>query len=278
MDESATRRKKIDPKLYEVGWEQVPESEILTEQRAYLAPGQVSALPHNRHPKKVDYILEYKKQKLAAIEAKSDEKDVATGVKQAKDYAELLKIRFTYSCNGDEIYFIDMGVKDAEGNYIIASKEHKVDRFPSPQELWQMTFPEKNEWRDKLNLCPLNRGGGREPRYYQEVAINKVTAAIANNQKRILLTMATGTGKTYTAFQICWKLYQTSWNTHGTDQKPRILFDFFHQLFANCCMTRSTRTGCRKPATCTSPSSRRLCRTTSQGNLTTSNTRLSSST
>jgi len=233
MDESATRRKKIDPKLYEVGWEQVPESEILTEQRAYLAPGQVSALPHNRHPKKVDYILEYKKQKLAAIEAKSDEKDVATGVKQAKDYAELLKIRFTYSCNGDKIYFIDMGVKDAEGNYVIPSKEHEVDRFPSPQELWQMTFPEKNEWRDKLNLCPLNRGGGREPRYYQEVAINKVTAAIANNQKRILLTMATGTGKTYTAFQICWKLYQTSWNTHGTDQKPRILFIADRNILAN---------------------------------------------
>ena len=84
MDESATRRKKIDPKLYEVGWEQVPESEILTEQRAYIAPGQVSALPQNRHPKKVDYILEYRKQKLAVIEAKSDEKHVSEGVEQAR--------------------------------------------------------------------------------------------------------------------------------------------------------------------------------------------------
>jgi type I restriction enzyme R subunit len=92
MDESATRRKKIDPKLYDVGWEQVLESEILTEQRAYIAPGQVSALPQNRHPKKVDYILEYKKQKLAVIEAKSDEKHVSEGVEQAKLYAELLHI------------------------------------------------------------------------------------------------------------------------------------------------------------------------------------------
>ena len=233
MDESATRRKKIDPKLYEVGWEQVPESEILTEQRAYIAPGQVSAIPQNRHPKKVDYILEYKKQKLAVIEAKSDEKHVSEGVEQAKKYALLLKIRYTYATNGDEIWAIDMGVKDAHDNYIIPSKEGPVDRFPSPQELWAMTFPEKNEWRDKFHLCPLNRGGGREPRYYQEIAINKVLEAVAKGEQRILLTMATGTGKTYTAFQICWKLYETNWNNHGTGQKPRILFISDRNILAN---------------------------------------------
>lgn len=233
MDETATRRKKIDPKLYEVGWEQVPESEILTEQRAYITPGQVSALPQNRHPKKADYILEYKKQKLAVIEAKSDEKDVSAGVEQAKLYAEMLKIRFTYATNGDEIWAIDMGVRDSEGKYIIPSKEGPVDRFPSPQELWAMTFPEVNAWRDKFNLQPLNRGGGREPRYYQEIAINKVLEAIAKGQDRILLTMATGTGKTYTAFQICWKLYETGWNRRGTDQKPRILFISDRNILAN---------------------------------------------
>ena len=233
MDESATRRKKIDPKLYEVGWEQVPESEILTEQRAYIAPGQVSALPQNRHPKKVDYILEYKKLKLAVIEAKSDEKDVSEGVEQAKRYAELLHIRYTYATNGDQIWAIDMGVKDAMGNYTIPSKEGPVDKFPSPQELWAMTFTEVNPWRDKFNLCPLNRGGGREPRYYQEIAINNVLAAVAKGENRILLTMATGTGKTYTAFQICWKLYQTNWNTHGTNQKPRILFISDRNILAN---------------------------------------------
>lgn len=233
MDESATRRKKIDPKLYEVGWEQVPESEILTEQRAYIAPGQVSALPQNRHPKKVDYILEYRKQKLAVIEAKSDEKHVSEGVEQAKKYAELLHIRYTYATNGDEIWAIDMGVKDAQGNYIIPSKEGPASKFPSPQELWAMTFAEVNPWRDKFNLCPMNRGGGREPRYYQEIAINKVLGAIAKGEQRILLTMATGTGKTYTAFQICWKLYQTNWNTRGTDQKPRILFISDRNILAN---------------------------------------------
>ena len=118
MDETATRRKKIDPALYGVGWEQVPESEILTEQRAYqIAPGQVSSLPQNRHPKKADYLLEYRKRKLAVIEAKSDEKDVSVGIPQAKEYAELLHIRFAYATNGDEIWGIDMGVKDSEGNY-----------------------------------------------------------------------------------------------------------------------------------------------------------------
>ena len=240
MDETATRRKKIDPKLYDVGWEQVPESEILTEQRAYeIAPGKVSALPQNRHPKKADYILKYRGQKLAVIEAKSDEHDVSEGVAQAKLYAELLKIRFTYACNGDEIWGIDMGVKsgqkDLNGNdiYLIPSKEGPINKFPSPQELWAMTFPDVNPWRDKFNLCPLNRGGGREPRYYQEIAINKVLEAIAKGEKRILLTMATGTGKTYTAFQICWKLYQTNWTVRGADQKPRILFISDRNILAN---------------------------------------------
>ena len=96
-----------------------------------------------------------------------------------------------------------------------------------------MTFPEHNEWRDRFNLCALNRGGGREPRYYQEIAIDNVLTAISKGNKRILLTMATGTGKTYTAFQICWKLYQTGWNVRGTEQKPRILFIADRNILAN---------------------------------------------
>jgi len=233
MDETATRRKLIDPKLYEVGWEQVPQSEILTEQRAYITPGQVSALPQNRHPKKADYILEYKRKKLAVIEAKSDEHDVSIGIPQAKLYAELLQIRFAYATNGNEIWQIDMGVRDKDGNYIVSSTEGPVDHFPSPQELWQWTYGEQNEWVDKFNLCPLNRGGGREPRYYQEIAIDNVLRAVANKQNRILLTMATGTGKTYTAFQICWKLYETGWNIRGKEQKPRILFISDRNILAN---------------------------------------------
>ena len=193
----------------------------------------MSSIPQNRHPKKVDYILEYKHKKLAVIEAKRDELDVAEGIPQAKLYAELLHIRYAYATNGIEIWKIDMGVKDDQNNYIIPSTEGPVDKFPSPQELWQMTYPEEDPWRDKFNLCPLNRGGGREPRYYQEIAIDSVLNAVAKGQKRILLTMATGTGKTYTAFQICWKLYQTGWNIRGKEQKPRILFLADRNILAN---------------------------------------------
>ncbi len=233
MDESTTRRKKIDPALYSVGWEQVPDSQILNEQRAYvIAPGRVEKLKA-RHPKKVDYILEYKGVKLAVIEAKSDKTDVSVGVPQAKLYAQMLQIRYAYATNGDQIYFIDMGVQDAKGDYIIPSTEHPIKAFPTPQELWQMTFPFSDVWRDRFNLQPFNRGGGREPRYYQANAINNVLGAVANKQNRILLTMATGTGKTYTAFQICWKLFQTNWNLHGKDQKPRILFIADRNILAN---------------------------------------------
>jgi len=236
MDESTTRRKKIDPALYSAGWEQhdqYPESEILNEQRAYLiAPGRVERIK-TQHPKKVDYILEYHGVKLAVIEAKADEVDVSIGVPQAKLYAEMLQIRYTYSTNGDEIYFIDMGVRDVHGEYIIPSTEKFVDHFPSPDELWQMTFPVKDEWRDKFNLTPYNIGGGKVPRYYQENAINNVLNAVAQKQQRILLTMATGTGKTFVAFQICWKLFQTNWNLHGNENKPRILFIADRNILAN---------------------------------------------
>ncbi len=235
MDESATRRLKIDKALYASGWEQeaFPESVILTEQRAYLiSPGRVERVK-TRHPKKVDYLLEYHGVKLAVIEAKSDELDVAMGVPQAKQYAELLQIRYTYSTNGDDIYFIDMGVRDSHGDYIIPSSEGFVNHFPTPAELWQMTFPVEDEWRDKFNKTPYNIGGGKEPRYYQENAINNVLNAVAQKQDRILLTMATGTGKTYVAFQICWKLYQNNWNLHGNGLKPRILFIADRNILAN---------------------------------------------
>ena len=232
MNEAQTRLNKIDPKLRDAGWSIVPGSKILVEQSAYIAPGRITTSGH-KNPKKADYILEYKGQKLAVIEAKSDEKDVSEGVGQAKEYADALKIRYTYSTNGNDIWFIDMGVRDSKGEYIIPSKEHDIDHFPSPQDLWQMTFPEENPWRDKFNLCALNRSGGRQPRYYQEIAIKRVLEAVAKQRNRILLTMATGTGKTYTAFQICWKLTQTKWSTKGVERAPRILFISDRNILAN---------------------------------------------
>ncbi|MCQ2275204.1 MAG: DEAD/DEAH box helicase family protein [Bacteroidales bacterium] len=224
MNEAQTRHDKINPKLYAVGWDSVPGSKLLMEQSAYqIVPGRVSRL--GGKAKKADYVLSYRGRKLAIVEAKSDEHDVSEGVAQAKLYAQMMQIRFTYATNGDEIYQIDMGVQDADGRYLVPSTEGPVAKFPSPQELWAWTYPDEHYWRDKFLLEPFNTDGGRQPRYYQENAVNNVLTAIANQQRRILLTMATGTGKTYTAFQICWKLMRTKWNKDLADNRsPRILF------------------------------------------------------
>lgn len=218
MNESDTRLKKIDPALRAAGWGVVEGSDIFTEQRAYLlTPGRI-VTKAKRNPDKIDYLLTYKGVKIGIIEAKKDELDVSAGVEQAKKYAAAMNIRYTYSTNGDKIWAIDMDAKIGD----IA--EGFVDKFPTPDELWQMTFPDKNDWRDKFNLEPFNREGGKQPRYYQENAVNAVLDAVSKKIDRILLTLATGTGKTYIAFQICWKLMQTKWNIAQNGRLPRILF------------------------------------------------------
>ncbi len=218
MNESDTRLKKIDPALHAAGWGVVEGSDIFTEQRAYIvSPGRI-VTKAKRNPDKIDYLLTYKGVKIGIIEAKKDELDVSAGVEQAKKYAAAMNIRWTYSTNGDKIWAIDMDAKPGDFT------EGFVDKFPTPDELWAMTFPEKNDWRDKFNLEPFNRDGGKQPRYYQENAVNAVLEAVSKKVDRILLTLATGTGKTYIAFQICWKLMQTRWNIAENGRLPRILF------------------------------------------------------
>ena len=223
MNESDTRRKKIDPKLKESLWEVTPESAIYTEQSAYeISPGRI-ANRTERNPKKIDYLLVYKGIKIAIVEAKKDELDVSEGVPQAKEYAERMNIRFTFSTNGDKIWAIDMET----------GEEGLVEKFPTPDELWNRLYPVCNPLRDKLNAVPFNRDGGKEPRYYQEIAVNNVMDAIARKQERVLLTLATGTGKTYIAFQICWKLFKARWNVDGKDRLPRILFLADRNILSN---------------------------------------------
>lgn len=218
MNESDTRLKKIDPALHAAGWGVVEGSDIFTEQRAYIvSPGRIVTRA-KRNPDKIDYLLTYKGVKLGIVEAKSDDKDVSEGVEQAKRYAAAMNIRYTYATNGDKIWAIDMLAKPGDFT------EGFVDTFPTPDELWGMTFPDKNDWRDRFNLEPFNRDGGKQPRYYQENAVNAVLEAISRKIDRILLTLATGTGKTYIAFQICWKLMQTRWNNLQNGKLPRILF------------------------------------------------------
>ena len=238
MKEADTRVKKIDPRLHEAGWE---EQNIIREYA--IAPGRVERIRHAK-PKQADYLLCYKNHPIAVVEAKGDEHDVAEGVEQAKDYARMLCMRFAYSTNGDEIYFVDMGVQDGKGTYLVPSTEYAINRFHDPQELWRLLFPTEEEtWRERFARCAFNRDNDRTPRYYQQNAVNAVLDAIADGRQRILLTMATGTGKTYTAFQICWKLFQTGWNKDNaqcvmqnaqcTKREPRILFIADRNILAN---------------------------------------------
>ena len=213
MNEAETRAELIDPALKAAGWGVVEGSRIRLE---VIAQGRLQG-DGKRAPKDIaDYVLVYKGQKLAVVEAKRRDLPDTEGVGQAKKYAERLQSRFAFSTNGAGIYKIDMET----------GVEGYVDQYPSPDELWAETFAEQNEWRDRFAAIPFeDKSGAWEARYYQHNAINKTLEAIAANQQRILLTMATGTGKTFIAFQLAWKLFQSRWNISGEPtRRPRILF------------------------------------------------------
>ncbi|NLB53029.1 MAG: DEAD/DEAH box helicase family protein [Syntrophomonadaceae bacterium] len=223
MNEAETRAELIDPQLKASGWGDVPGSKVMRE--FHITAGKIQTGGTRGKPLVADYILAYHGRKLAVIEAKSDELPVGEGVAQAKNYAQKLELDYTYACNGKEIYQINMKT-GAEG---------LIDKFPSPDELWQQIFSEKNQWRDKFNSIPFEEmGGTKTTRYYQEIAINNVLSAIAEEKQRILLTLATGTGKTFIAFQIAWKLFQTRWNLkRDGSRRPRILFLADRNILAN---------------------------------------------
>jgi type I restriction enzyme R subunit len=218
MNEAETRAELIDPALREAGWGVVTESRT---RREMIAPGRIMGKGKRTKPLSCDYVLVYRNTKLATIEAKAATKSYTEGVGQAKDYAERLLTRFAYATNGKDLYRIDMAT----------GTEGLVDRFPTPQELWDATFATANAWRDRFAAIPYETSGGRfEPRYYQHNAIERVLEAISHNRNRILLTLATGTGKTAIAFQIAWKLFHARWNLMDWKgdgepaRRPRILF------------------------------------------------------
>lgn len=211
MSEDDTRAELIEPKLKESGWGVVENSRIRRNYK--ITDGRIQVGGRRDKPLFADFILEFNGRKLAVIEAKKSSSSVGEGVSQAKNYAEKLKIEFTFSTNGKEIYMIDMET----------GKETPVKAFPTPQELWDKAFRVQNEWKDKFNAIQL--GGIKPPRYYQEIAINRSLDSIAEDKKRILLTLATGTGKTEIAFQISWKVFNARWNLRKDGKRrPRILF------------------------------------------------------
>lgn len=222
MNESQTRAELIEPKLKSCGWGVVEDSKILREYS--ITAGKIQTGGIRAKKLIADFVLVYKGIKLAIIEAKSDELGVGEGVAQAKLYAQKLGLETTYATNGREIYSISMK-KDKEGKWI-ATGEGLVADYLSPQELWNKTFAVQNEWREKFSAIPFeDMGGTKGARYYQEIAVNNTLEAIATQKERILLTLATGTGKTFIAFQIAWKLFQARWNLkRDGSRRPRILF------------------------------------------------------
>ncbi len=220
MNESETRAELIDPHLQEQGWQVVKDSRIRRE--FPITKGRLIGSGRRAVPDKADYILQYKNRNVALIEAKAATCYYTEGLGQAKDYAERLNLRFAIATNGLKYYLADL-----EGN------EYDIDKVPTPEQLWEMLYSQETvshpiefNWKQKFYDIPFEtKGGTWELRYYQQNAINKVLEAIADDQKRILLTLATGTGKTAIAFQIAWKLFHAKWNIRKDGlRSPRILF------------------------------------------------------
>lgn len=219
MNEAQTEYEYIDPALKKAGWGVVEGSYV--RKQFPISQGRLIGMGRRSRPLKADYVLQYKNRNLAVIEAKADTANYTEGVGQAKDYAKRLQIRYTYATNGLKIYAMDME----------QGREGDVSQFPTPDELWQMCFPETEDtdvaqWKEKFFSIPFeDRSGTWQPRYYQDNAITKSLEAIAEKKDRILLTLATGTGKTAIAFQIAWKLFHAKWNLRRDGRRrPRILF------------------------------------------------------
>ncbi|MFS1975317.1 EcoAI/FtnUII family type I restriction enzme subunit R [Vibrio splendidus] len=231
-NESETRAELISPKLASDGWgansPQNNEHSIVRREVSITA-GRILGGGKRASKLSADYVLEFQGRKLAAVEAKREGLSYTEGVRQAKDYAERLQCRFGYATNGHDIYQID----------ILTGEEQLVDRYLSPEEMWAIAFngeDGKSEpkftstWRKNFAKTPFECKGDWQPRYYQENAINQALEAIAKGKDRILLTLATGTGKTCIAFQLSWKLFNSRWslqaakNPSNAKKRPRILF------------------------------------------------------
>ena len=214
MNEAETRAEHIDPALKAAGWGVVEGSRILREYPITL--GRIEGHGRRSKPLIADYVLVYRNHKLAVVEAKAWNEALTEGVGQAKNYAEKLAIRFTYATNGQGLYGIDMET----------GTEGEVPQYPDPDTLWDLTFAKQSVWRDRFAAVPFpDKSGSWTIRFYQEIAVERVLECIANDEDRILLTLATGTGKTSIAFQIAWKLFQSRWNlSREPSRRPRILF------------------------------------------------------
>jgi type I restriction enzyme R subunit len=222
-NEAETRADLIDPRLREWGW--WSEGDVRVSREYQVAPGRIVGGGRPQQRMILDYLLLMKGRKLAVLEAKAEDKPLTEGLAQAKQYAEKLGVRFAYCTNGHGYYEVDMQT----------AAEQEVSVLPSPADLWVRSIGSESPLKIELTTVPTEtKGGTFKGRYYQERAVEAVLGAIAENKRRILLTLATGTGKTYIAFQIAWKLFQARWTAEGTGKRrPRILFLADRNVLAN---------------------------------------------
>jgi type I restriction enzyme R subunit len=219
MNEAETRAEYIDPALKGVGWGVVEGSRIRREYA--ISPGRIEGPGRHGKPLTADYVLEYRNTKLAIVEAKAWDEPMTQGLAQAKNYAGKMAIRYTYCSNGQGIYGCDMET----------GKEGDLPAYPTPDELWNLTFAKANAWRNRFATVPYpDKSGSWNIRFYQEISVARVLEAIIEGRDRVLLTLATGTGKTSIAFQIVWKLFNARWNLtdwkkpNEITRRPRVLF------------------------------------------------------
>ena len=218
MNEADTCRKYVVPKLQAVGWDDRPHA--INEQRTFT-DGRivfVGGSARRGKQKRADYLLRYRPDfPIAIVEAKARYKHAADGLQQAKDYAEILGLRFAYATNGDGIVEFDY----------TTGTERAVADFPTPEHLWTRLRladgPTDDRAAERL-LTPTFADRTKPLRYYQEIAVNRAIQAVLQRRRRVLLTLCTGAGKTAVAFQICWKLWQARWNARGDSRRPKILF------------------------------------------------------
>jgi type I restriction enzyme R subunit len=215
INEADTCRKYVEPKLYAAGWteEQISEQKSFTDGRIVIAGPR----PIRRPQKRADYLLRYRRDfPLAVVEAKAAYRSPSDGLQQAKEYAQMLGLKFAYATNGHGIIEHDF----------LTGREKELGGFPGPEDLWARLRGAEaitDEVAGPL-LSPYCHVSGKPPRYYQEIAINRAVQSVLQGRKRVLLTLATGTGKTFIAFQICWKLWNSRWNKAGEHRRPRILY------------------------------------------------------
>ncbi|MCV3371649.1 DEAD/DEAH box helicase family protein [Campylobacter lari] len=209
FSEDDTRVKFIDVKLHASSWS---EENII--RNYYFTDGRKLIGNKRGERKFADYLLKFQNNNLAIIEAKKQSKDPLDGLSQGIEYAKILNVAFVYSTNGDKIY--EYNLKTSSGEYI--------EKFPTPNELFARIYGNLKEWQHKLlsqrELYIPQKG----LRYYQKIAVDKVIEALINGKNRILLTLATGTGKTTIAFALCYRLLEARWNKTNQDKKPKILF------------------------------------------------------